>query len=345
MQIYRITNKLNNKIYIGQDTRNRKNYFGSGNLITRALKKYGKENFTKEILWECDTIEELNEKEIFFIAKYNSTHRRIGYNIVGGGYGSLGYDAPAHVRKKWSDRQRGEKNHFYGKKHSEEFKQKVSAKLKGRKLTPEHRENIGKGNTGKKRSPEHVAKMREQCGEKASFYGRKHTEETKAKLRDIKKAFSQTPEGKEVLRKLHANSGKYQRKTPGHMKGRKHTEEAKRNMSLGKLGKKHSEERKASRKWLSGENHPMYGKKLSPEAREKLSIAQKKRLQENPRPKGKDHWAYGKKMSPENKEKLRAVHKGKIVSEETRQKIREARYRQIEAKKQKQQSNQQSSTN
>ena len=47
MEIYKITNLINNKIYIGKDTTSDPNYFGSGLLINRAFKKYGKENFTK----------------------------------------------------------------------------------------------------------------------------------------------------------------------------------------------------------------------------------------------------------------------------------------------------------
>ena len=48
--IYLTTNLVNNKKYIGVDTKNNKYYFGSGTIIKQALKKYGKNNFTKEIL-------------------------------------------------------------------------------------------------------------------------------------------------------------------------------------------------------------------------------------------------------------------------------------------------------
>ena len=50
MIIYLTTNNINGKKYIGLDTRNNPNYYGSGTLITMALKKYGRKNFTKEIL-------------------------------------------------------------------------------------------------------------------------------------------------------------------------------------------------------------------------------------------------------------------------------------------------------
>ena len=54
MIIYKTTNLINNKIYIGQDSRNNPYYYGSGTIITLAIKKYGKNNFKKEILETCN---------------------------------------------------------------------------------------------------------------------------------------------------------------------------------------------------------------------------------------------------------------------------------------------------
>lgn len=87
MQIYKITNLINNKIYIGKDTTSDPSYFGSGLLITRSITKYGIENFTKEVIDGTDDYEELSNKEIYWIEKYNSVDRNIGYNISKGGDG------------------------------------------------------------------------------------------------------------------------------------------------------------------------------------------------------------------------------------------------------------------
>jgi hypothetical protein len=87
MQIYKTTNLLNSKIYIGKNITNNNFYIGSGILLNRAIKKYGKENFIKEIIDTAETIEELNEKEKIWIAFYNSQNRDIGYNIAAGGDG------------------------------------------------------------------------------------------------------------------------------------------------------------------------------------------------------------------------------------------------------------------
>lgn len=87
MQIYKITNTLNSKIYIGKDTTSNSEYFGSGKLINRAIPKYGKENFVKEIIEECSEYNELSSKEKFWIDYYDSTDLNKGYNISKGGDG------------------------------------------------------------------------------------------------------------------------------------------------------------------------------------------------------------------------------------------------------------------
>lgn len=92
--IYKITNKINNKVYIGQTIQNLKDRwyqhcgFKSSNeaelrmVIKRAIHKYGKENFDLEILERVDD-DKLNEREIFWIDKYDSYNN--GYNSTRGG--------------------------------------------------------------------------------------------------------------------------------------------------------------------------------------------------------------------------------------------------------------------
>ena len=109
MIIYRTINIINNKFYIGKDTKNDPNYLGSGTLLKRAIKKYGRENFKKEILEYCHNKKHLNEREIFWI---NQTNAQInGYNIADGGHG--------------------------GNTYTEETKQKISELFKGRYISPE----------------------------------------------------------------------------------------------------------------------------------------------------------------------------------------------------------------
>lgn len=84
--IYKITNLLNGKIYIGQsiNPENRwKQHQYSDSIIGNAIRKYGIENFSFEIIE--DNIENYNEREIFWINFYNSDNKKFGYNLTSGG--------------------------------------------------------------------------------------------------------------------------------------------------------------------------------------------------------------------------------------------------------------------
>ena len=87
--VYKTTNKINGKFYIGQHKTAyiEDEYIGSGSLLKRAIKKYGIENFETEVLELCQSKESLNEKEIYWIDKLNATNKNIAYNISKGGDG------------------------------------------------------------------------------------------------------------------------------------------------------------------------------------------------------------------------------------------------------------------
>lgn len=91
--IYKTTDLTTGKIYIGQHkhTEFDTNYIGSGKKLREAIFKYGVENFKCEMLDVCDSKEELDNKEIYYIDKYNSTNPDIGYNITTGGYSLRDY--------------------------------------------------------------------------------------------------------------------------------------------------------------------------------------------------------------------------------------------------------------
>lgn len=85
--IYKITNILNNRVYIGQKKSKVfvNTYYGSGIAITEALKKYGKENFLVEVLGWADNRDQLNMMEIEAIKSCSSIYNL--YNIADGGDG------------------------------------------------------------------------------------------------------------------------------------------------------------------------------------------------------------------------------------------------------------------
>jgi len=85
MIIYKTTNLINGKFYVGKDSKNLPYYLGSGKALKFAIKKYGIENFKKEILEECFSLNELNEREKFWIDELDAI--RNGYNMTDGGTG------------------------------------------------------------------------------------------------------------------------------------------------------------------------------------------------------------------------------------------------------------------
>ena len=93
MLIYKITNRINGKVYIGQTTRpltvRWKQHCNPANTnciaLHRAIQKYGKENFTVEQIDVACDIDELNEKEIYWIKFYDSVNSEKGYNLKVGG--------------------------------------------------------------------------------------------------------------------------------------------------------------------------------------------------------------------------------------------------------------------
>jgi len=156
MYIYKITNNLNGKSYIGLKSKTveeSEDYYGSGKLINQAIDKYGKENFTKEILERnIDSHEILNDQEIYWI-KYIDTFNK-GYNLTKGGQGNLGRVTSEETRAKLIEAAK--------QPLSEETKEKIRQKAKlrkGRKVTEETRLKLIKAATGRKMSEETRLKM------------------------------------------------------------------------------------------------------------------------------------------------------------------------------------------
>lgn len=159
--IYITTNLINNKKYIGQHIGySQDNYLGSGVELIKAIKKYGRENFRREILCFCSTQEEMDEKEMYYIKKYNAVKNPNFYNISEGGKGGsktagLSEEQEQERRNKISKALKGrpsylsynytpEKHPLYGKHHSEEAKEKMRQAKLGKNLSEEHKKKIGK---------------------------------------------------------------------------------------------------------------------------------------------------------------------------------------------------------
>lgn len=156
MIIYKITNLITNKVYIGQTTQKFKNRInkhkermknGKNTPLYNSLRKYGIENFKFEIIEEVSSKEELNQREIYYIEKFNSFYPN-GYNLTKGGAGTFNYHHTKSDKEKMSKLKKGlfdgEKNPFYGKHHSQEQIEKWKEQRKGRKLSEEWKLKISK---------------------------------------------------------------------------------------------------------------------------------------------------------------------------------------------------------
>jgi len=156
MKIYKTTNLVNGKIYVGQTINKSKYYLGSGKLLHYAIKKYGRKNFKCETLCECETKKELDKMEQYWIKQLDSTNKKIGYNIDPGGLGGVKRKLSEEHKQKISGTLKGRKAWNKDKKWPEEHKQKISKALKGKKKSEEHKQKISKALKGKKKSKEHI---------------------------------------------------------------------------------------------------------------------------------------------------------------------------------------------
>lgn len=172
--VYKITNKTNKKFYIGAHKTSNLNdeYMGSGKLITRAIKKYGLENFEKEILYVFES-----EQDMFSKEKELITEMKPPYNLHEGGNGGFEYINKNGLNWSYEKNNRitpfrtlkfNENRSEWSKKsglkggpitlerkigiHSDKFKEKIKifgGTFKNKKHTIESKIKISKGNKGK----------------------------------------------------------------------------------------------------------------------------------------------------------------------------------------------------
>ena len=200
--IYITTNLIDGMRYLGkrQFTTGWQNYLGSGKFFQKALKKYKRENFKRDVVCICYSPEELNKAEYDISVFFNVVESSNWYNLVLGGGGMSGYHLSDETRKKigdanrgrspseesrkrMGDSHRGEKNYWYGKTLPDDVREKISNSRKG-KYTGQDNPNYGNHklagqnhpNYGKPISEEQKQKMRatigdSRKGEKNANYG------------------------------------------------------------------------------------------------------------------------------------------------------------------------------
>lgn len=170
--IYVITNTVNGKKYAGKTLGTAKHRWGQhkaasrkgGQYFYRAIRKYGAENFTIEVVDSADTHEELLAKEMEWIKRLNTCDRRFGYNGTLGG--ESGVPTPETLAK------------MRGRPCSPETRRKIGEAQKGKIVPRDVVERIAAARRGKgwKPSPEHRAQIN------SVWKGGKHREESKRKI-------------------------------------------------------------------------------------------------------------------------------------------------------------------
>lgn len=149
MKIFMVENLVNGKKYIGKQVNDKPSYMGSGIILKAAIKKYGKENFRKEILEYCNTKEELNAREIYWIDRYDAVNSDMFYNLALGGQGgdlsqfidfSKLKGKKIHSEKylkELSEKMKGDLNPMKGKTHTPEVRKKYLKRILAEKeLSP-----------------------------------------------------------------------------------------------------------------------------------------------------------------------------------------------------------------
>lgn len=228
--VYKHTNKINGKVYVGQTCNNINKRWRNGEgyknctLFYRAIQKYGWDNFEHEIIKSNLSQTEANELESFYIFLYKSTDKNYGYNVRTGGENSLlseetkdkirkantGRKHNSVTKKKLSELNKGENNPNWNKPRPESVRRKISKSNKGRIFSENHKEKL---------SENHAS----VDGEKNPFWGRQHSEQTKKLLSQKLSGENHPMYGKHPSQETKDKIGKAH-------KGMHHTEETKKKL-------------------------------------------------------------------------------------------------------------------
>lgn len=193
-EIYLTTNLVNGKKYLGQHKLSKQYdyYLGSGKILQEAIKKYGRENFSKTTLATCETKEEANELEKQYIKKYNAVNNEEFYNLACGGDGGGFEYFHQYLQEHPEEAQEFQQRRIDAvKKWQNEYKEIVS-KLgkqnikKCHEWQKKHPEcNIGNPEVLKQWAaahPEEAQQYREQGKQALIKWREQHPEETKKNL-------------------------------------------------------------------------------------------------------------------------------------------------------------------
>ena len=197
---YRTTNQINWHYYFGIHSTDdlEDGYIGTGTLLKRAIKKYGKQNFVKIIIADYSTRKEASDHEKLAVTMVQVECDEC-YNLKTGGLNEATFKHTPEARKKISDAQIGKPSGRKGFKHSEETKLKMKQWWIDNPMSMKDREKVSKTFKGRIHSEESKEKMKiianerstpeyrewyriNNTGEKNPMFGKTHSAETLLKM-------------------------------------------------------------------------------------------------------------------------------------------------------------------
>jgi len=152
MIVYLTTNLINGKKYIGKDRNNNPHYLGGGVLLKIDIQIFGKINFSKEILEVCSSLEELKQKEVYWLEHFKASQNSNFYNLTNKSRGSDKGPTKTQLYlnrgKSISKSRKGKQYPLASEAQKGLKKPKVSKALKGRIKTEEHKLKISESKKG-----------------------------------------------------------------------------------------------------------------------------------------------------------------------------------------------------
>jgi group I intron endonuclease len=188
MIVYKVTNTKNGKVYIGKwrgtsvlqrwrlqiAEANR----GGTRYFCKAIRKYGAEAFTVEVIYQAKTDNELSKMETFFIILHQSHKPENGYNLTLGGEGVSGYNHTPEWKNAASQRMKGDKRNL-GRRQSEAEREMRSERSS--------RHMLGKHPSQETKNKISASVSAAIMGCRNPFFGKHHSEKTKKQLSDQRK--------------------------------------------------------------------------------------------------------------------------------------------------------------
>ncbi len=202
-EVYKVTNLVNGKAYIGKTTVSHKaRFYGhktsrdTGYPLNRAIKKYGVDNFRLEVIYIGSSEKEINMVERAMIASHN-TYCPNGYNLTIGGEGASGARRTEEQRKRLSIALKGRVNTWTSKLRkgcvvSEETRKKISESWKYRTISEETREKQRIASTGRLHSEQ--AKLKISQSASRWQIGKIMSPSTRMKIYETRMRMEQNPE-------------------------------------------------------------------------------------------------------------------------------------------------------